>query len=338
MRKFFIFLTSIFSCFAGAQDVHFAQLSEIPLMINPALTGEFDGSYRGILNYRNQWPAMGKAFNSVAGSFDMPLKLNKKQGAFLGGGVCFLSDKAGDSGFGTTQAKFSLSGILPVNQSSRFSAGLQFGLMQHRVNISDVQWPNQYNGQNYDPGIASNEQMNKNSFSFLDMALGVNYTWAKSAGTLTGKDVFRFNAGAAFFHPSMPLQKFYASSDENQYAKIVGHASLRYDFPDTKVGIVPSIVYMSQGPATELFFGGLVRYKINQGTKVTGFSTESAFSAGLFYRANDAFSPQLFFEFSDYAIGISYDFNVSSYGQVQKSAGGFELSLKYANMKGAIRK
>jgi len=82
----------------------------------------------------------------------------------------------------------------------------------------------------------------------------------------------------------------------------------------------------------------LLRYKIHQGTKITSFYTESAFSAGLHYRFKDAISPQVYFEFSDYAFGLSYDFNVSSYGKVIKSAGGFEISIKYSNMKGAIRK
>ena len=95
---------------------------------------------------------------------------------------------------------------------------------------------------------------------------------------------------------------------------------------------------MMQGPASELYLGGLLRYKINEGTKVTNFYSESAFSAGIFYRFKDAISPQVYFEFSDYGIGLSYDFNASSYGEVKKSAGGFELSFKYANMRGALRK
>lgn len=336
-----IFLASAIFLLASeihSQDIHFAQLSETPLLINPALTGLYDGHYRGIVNFRNQWPAMGKPYNTFMGSFDAPLELKKKKGGYIGAGAYVYSDKAGDSRFGTTQVNLSVSAILPMNKTSKLSVGLQFGLSQRSVTLSGIHWPNQYNGNSYDPTISANEQLNKNSFSYFDMGTGVNYELMTSTGTFEGKNITKFDVGAAFFHATMPLQKFSPGSKENLYGKIIAHTSLRYDFPGTKVGIVPSAIYMMQGPASELNIGTLLRYKIHQGTKITGFFTESAFSAGLYYRFKDAISPQVYFEFSDYAFGLSYDFNVSSYGEVKKSAGGFEISIKYAKMRGAVRK
>ncbi len=93
-----------------------------------------------------------------------------------------------------------------------------------------------------------------------------------------------------------------------------------------------------QGPAYEIFLGTLLRYKINEGTKMTGFYNESAFSGGIFYRYKDAISPQVYLELGDYAFGFSYDFNVSSYREVKKSAGGLELSIRYSSMRGALMK
>lgn len=320
-----------------AQDVHFAQLSETPLVLNPGLTGVFDGFYRGMINYRNQWPAMGKPYSTFAASADAPFA-TKRKGGYIGGGINFYSDKAGDSKFGSTQVNLSASAILPVGDQSRFSVGLQVGMGQHSVSLSAIQWPNQYNGMQYDPNITPNESTAKNSFSYFDAGAGVNYQVSNAIGNIQGKDVTCFNIGAAFFHANMPLQKFTSISSENLYGRLVVNTSLRYDFPGTKAGIVPSAIYMMQGPASEINFGTLIRYKIHEGTKITGFYTESAFSAGVHCRWEDAISPQVYFEFSDYAFGISYDFNISSYGQVQKSSGGLEISLRYANMKGAVRK
>jgi type IX secretion system PorP/SprF family membrane protein len=338
IRLLFIVYCLLPTVYCISQDIHFAQLSETPLLVNPALTGVYDGYYRGILNFRNQWPAMGKPYNTLMGSYDMPLEMKKRKASKIGVGAFLFSDKAGDSHFGTTQGSISVSAILPAGAFSRMSAGMQFGLVQHSMAISDIQWPNQYNGQNYDPGLAPNEQINKNSFSFFDMGIGADYEINKSTGTLNGKDVFKFSAGAAFYHATMPLQKFYSGSDENQYPRIVAHASMRQDFAGTVMGIVPSCIFMMQGPAKELNIGALLRYKVSQGTKVTGFYTETAVSGGLYYRFKDAISPQVYLEFSDYAVGLSYDFNVSSYGQVKKSAGGFEISIRYSSMKGAVRK
>jgi type IX secretion system PorP/SprF family membrane protein len=320
-----------------AQDVHFAQLSEIPLLLNPGLTGVFEGYYRGILNYRNQWPAMGKPYSTFAASADAPFAM-KRKGAYLAGGLNFYSDKAGDSKFGSTQANLSSSAILPVGNKSKFSIGLQFGMGLHSVLLSEIQWPNQYNGMQYDPGIASNEPVAKNSFSYFDAGVGVNYYMNNAIDNIKGKDITCFNVGAAFFHVNTPIQKFTPVSSESLYGRLVLNASMRYDFPKTKVGIVAFGHLHDQGPASEINFGMLVRYKINEGTKVTGFYTESAFLAGVHCRWGDAISPQVYFEFSDYAFGISYDFNISSYREVQKSTGALEISVRYANMKGAVRK
>jgi len=315
-----------------AQDIHFSQLSETPLLINPGLTGVYDGYLRGIMNYRNQWPSMGKPYNTMMGSFDMPLLEGK-----LGAGAYFYSDKAGDTKFGTTQANLSVSSIIQTQQESKLSFGLQFGFAQHSANLSTIKWPNQYNGMSYDPGIAHNEAFNASSFGYFDMGAGMNYEFETTTGTIVGKDIFRFDAGAAFFHATMPKQRHYGNSSEKLYGRIIAHSTIRYDVPGTLVGIVPSFIYMMQGPASELNIGTLIRYKINQGTKITNFSTESAFSAGVHYRLKDAIVPQIYFEMSDFGIGVSYDINVSSYTG-QKSTGAFEISIKYASMRGAVRK
>ena len=47
-------------CFG--QDPHFSQFFSSPLTLNPALTGKFDGVFRAAGNYRDQWPAIDKAF------------------------------------------------------------------------------------------------------------------------------------------------------------------------------------------------------------------------------------------------------------------------------------
>ena len=56
MKKiYFTFLLVMICALTFAQDVHFSQLSNSPLAINPAYTGLFDGYQRAIINYRSQW-------------------------------------------------------------------------------------------------------------------------------------------------------------------------------------------------------------------------------------------------------------------------------------------
>ena len=60
-----------------AQDVHFSQFNQTPQLINPGATGVFNGSIRGILNYRTQWSAFGNAFKTYGASFDAPITKKK---------------------------------------------------------------------------------------------------------------------------------------------------------------------------------------------------------------------------------------------------------------------
>lgn len=340
MRKIPVIIIFVFFAFTSeAQDIHFSQLSETPLLLNPAATGVYDGYYRGILNYRSQWAAMGNPYRTFMGSFDMPIE-NKRNsyGAHLGIGALLFSDKAGDSDFGTTQGNISLSGIVPVDDFNTISAGIEAGVAQRSVDINAIQWPNQYDGQSYNPALPSYETDGAGSFLFFDMAAGLHYEYLRYFGTFYGKEMVRLTAGAAVFHVTKPLQRFYDGATENQYPRIVVHSTLIYDFEGTTVGIVPSVLYMSQGPASEIDVGFLLRFKISQGTKVTGFISESAFSAGIHYRFKDAFSPQVFFELSNFGIGFSYDINTSSFSQATKNKGGLEVSIRYSKLKGALYK
>lgn len=321
----------------SAQDIHFTQHAEVPLLINPAQTGFYDGFYRGIINYRGQWGAMGKAYSTFMGSFDMPLEMKKKKGGFLGVGGYLYSDRAGDARMGTTEFKGSVSSILPMSSGARISVGFMAGLGQHKWDLAGIQWPNQYNGQTYDPNISPNETLDR-SFSYFEIGAGGNYQMRTEVGTLDGKNISQLDAGLAFFHVNGPLQKYSSKSNEHLYRRMVLHARYRKDLPGTKVGLVPSCLIMFQGPARQFHMGVLARYKVRQGTKVTSFYDESALSAGLSLRWNDAISPQFYYEMSDFAIGISYDINISSYTRDLRKTSAFEISLKYANMKGAAYK
>src|SRR5688500_12258614 len=72
MRKFFLMMGLIgLAATASAQDPNFSQFFVSPLTLNPAMTGKFNGDFRLAGNYRDQWPAITKAFITSTASFDM---------------------------------------------------------------------------------------------------------------------------------------------------------------------------------------------------------------------------------------------------------------------------
>src|SRR5258706_18607 len=81
-----------------AQDIHFSQFFETPLLRNPALAGIFTGSYRIQMVYRDQWRSVtdGYRTGSLNGEYKWPIG---KADDFLTFGGQFLFDRAVTAAF-----------------------------------------------------------------------------------------------------------------------------------------------------------------------------------------------------------------------------------------------
>jgi type IX secretion system PorP/SprF family membrane protein len=323
---------------ARSQDIHFSQISQTPLLLNPASAGIFDGFYRATLNYKNQWAAIGKPYQTFMGSFDMPFESRKHpERAYIGLGTYIFSDKAGDSRFSTTQGSIAVSGTVPIGTFNKLSAGIETGLMHRSLNINAIQWPNQYNGSAYDPTLPSNESNKLGSFLLFDVGAGFHFQYLKQLGRFHGRDVVHYTFGAAIFH-TINMIKGNSAYIQKMYPRLSVHTSLRYDLKGTRIGLIPSALFMRQGPAYEIDLGMLVRFRLGKETNFTGYYTESSFTAGVLYRYKDAITPQVFFEIANFGVGLSYDINISSLRSATRYNGGLEVSIKYSKLKGALYK
>lgn len=342
MRK--ILLLTAFAFFEAtvlfAQDPHFSQYRNTPLFVNPAYTGDFPGKMRAIVNYRSQWVSAGAPFKTAAASFDMPVYRSKRiRGSLFGGGIAFFSDRAGDVNLVDNNVTLSASGIIAITRRTKFGVGLQGGAGQRSIDLSNLVWGNQYTGtgQGYDPTLPSGEGSGKFSFWYPDISAGVFYEYNSSEYNFTGRDIFIVNVGAAVYHVNTPDISFSTTTDK-LYMKYVGHLNCRYDVKGTKWGVLPSAIYLKQGPHQEINFGLLGRYRLKEGMRITGFQRENALLFGLYYRNKDAIIGQFYLEIADYSLGLSYDFTVGGFGLATGGKGGFELSLKYNNISDAVFK
>ncbi|MBL4752566.1 MAG: PorP/SprF family type IX secretion system membrane protein [Flavobacteriales bacterium] len=307
-----------------SQDVHFSQFSQTPLLVNPALTGLFRGDNRATLHYKNQWKSIGAPFKTYALSYDMSILKNKWDQGYLGVGFYAFSDKAGDSQLSTTQMNLSVSGIVAVDDANTISLGLQGGFAQRSINSSALQWGNQFDKGNFDASLASQETNVFSPFTHGDFSAGLNWHYVVDKLLMT-------NAGIALYHVNNPRQEFITSSSEQLYSKIVGYIDGQIGLSNNNLSILPSILYLNQGPATELTFGAMLRYRLKEESRYTGYIKETALSFGGHYRNGDSFIPSILLEVANYALGISYDINVSKLNTVSSGRGGVEISLRFVN-------
>lgn len=332
MKRVFktIFATGLLlSCNGYAQDIHFSQFSLTPLLLNPALTGGFNGDHRGFLNYKNQWQTLAP-YRTYLFSYDAGLFKKQWKTNYLGAGFTAMSDKAGDAQLGTTQFNVSVADFVSLGKTQQVSGGIQMGYVQKSADYSKLKWSEQFNGQNYDPTLSSGETFNA-SFSYWDISAGAAWNFATGSSTLSSNDAYGANIGIAVYHINQPKQNFQEQGAEKLQQKIVVHGTGFIGINNTNGAILPSFVFFQQGPAQEINMGLMYRYLAKEESKYTNFIKWAAISAGGYYRAGDAIVPALLVDLGSLSVGISYDVNISKLKTASNARGGFEIAIRYIN-------
>ena len=338
MKRLILVCAGLLAAKGFAQDIHYTQSQQTPMLINPAATGMFNGWERITANHKNQWVNTGTKFFTTSLAADMNFfKPKRGSKAHMGFGVQLYNDIGGDSKFGTKQALFNLSAIVPVSEMQLLSAGLQFGLGQRTGNLTGLIFPNQFDGEALDPTINSMEYNNLVTFIYPDVSAGLLYRYGNHKVGFTRDDATDFTIGAAYFHINSPEMNYRIGFKEQLYSKWVVHASFLKDFSGTSSGIETWFNQYIQGPHSETLIGALYRYRISSGSKTTGLSRDAYFMIGLSYRWKDAVNPMMYIQFSSFKLGLSYDVTISEFGQASRS-GGLEFSLTYANLDFALFK
>lgn len=312
-----------------AQDIHFSQFYMSPFTQNPAFTGALYGMSAQV-NYKEQWKSVGTPYKTIAAAYDVSFQKKKKAKAFYAAGINFFSDKAGDSKMGTTQANLSGACQVYIDRYTKVGGGLQVGYAQRSVDYTELQWGNQFDGMAYNPSLSSRENLGAASYSYPDVAAGVVWTYNNSAGMkrVVENNELKANLGMSLFHISQPKYSF-IGNNEKLHMKFVMHGNVLLSVPYSNLGFVPGFMYYRQGPASELFAGSLIRFRLKQKGKYNRNKTSSAFSMGAFYRAKDAAIIALLLEYSNYTVGMSYDVNTSNLKTASTNRGGFEITIRF---------
>ncbi len=318
-----------------AQDQHFTQFYASPLTLNPALTGSFSGTYRLSLIYRDQWSSAlvnPYATYSAAIDYRSPLQIKKRVlKDHIGVGVLFYNDRVPEAGFYHNQINIAGAYHKSLNQRKNefLSIGFQWGINQRNVNYENLTFNDQFNGTNGFT-LPGREDLPQNNFSFGDLALGINYTYApdRSIGLF---------AGAAMHHITEPQLSFYQFEDNPQsdtdsrlFRKYTAHLALKIPLGE-RVQFLPRTLAYSQGPHLAVNAGANFRFLVSD---ISG----TAFHLGAWARPAkdeqramrlDAVIAMAGLEFQSFLLGFSYDATMSYWTTAGRRTGAFEVSLAY---------
>ena len=157
---------------------------------------------------------------------------------------------------------------------------------------------------------------------------GIHYEYGKGQRYITGNDQKSVSIGVSALHVNQPKYSFYGT-DAKLPIKYTAYGSALIGIPNSQLSIEPGLVFFLQNTQSELLMGARFRYQMREESKYTGYVKGSAISLGTYYRNKDAFITTVLFEISQYAIGVSYDLNVSGLKTASAGKGGIEFSIRF---------
>jgi len=317
----------------NAQDRHFSQYTEMSSALNPALTGIMYDT-RVIGSYRSQWGKVAVAYRNYGVCYEQAIKHKKLKKNYFAMSASMFRDMAGDAKLGDLNPTLGFTAIQKINKQMKVSAGVSGGFMYRTIDVNNLRWDRQFNGYEYDASRPSGEsEVPRSAITAYDVGGGINFNYAQSEKFISSKDGNKMNIGAAAYHFNVPSNSFFVNSEKLKTRFIV-HGSGDINIPRSKNAIMPSVIYMRQGTSSELLLGALFKFILSDQSIRTNIKKPSAFSIGGQYRFKDAIIPTLLWQYDKYALGLSYDINVSSLTPASKRNGGLEVMLRYNTSPG----
>jgi type IX secretion system PorP/SprF family membrane protein len=328
MKTLYTIIIILSSLLVVSQDIHFSNSSETPVLLNPALSSTAYDT-RIVANYKSQWASVTTPYSTYGISLERAINHLKTKKTYVGVSLIAYSDKAGDLGLGSMMAQLGVNVVTKVARYAKLSGGIGGGVtMRSLNNPNNMKWESQYNGYAYDSGVSSGEAAPTSKFLQGDFVLGIDYHYSRTDRTISSQDGTSYDIGLSAFHFTVPKLN-YTSNIDKQYTKIVFHTNFNIGIKNAGMAILPSLIYVRQGPAQQIN-GGVMFKRIFKGASVyTSKQKPAAFALGAFYRWNDAVIPSLLIEYDKYALGFSYDLNVSKLRTASKLNGGMEISFRF---------
>jgi len=317
-----------------AQDIHFTQYTESVMNVSPALAGTSEGFLRAGINYRSQWAAFGKPFQTMGFNADIPiLKKRKRSGSFLGAGVNVFHDKSGSSNLSQLHLAGDLAGILVLDQGY-LSLGVEAAYAQRSIRTDGLIWDNQIATNTFNTAAGSGENESGLKNSAIDFSAGMAYVYRKRTRSTRNNDKKEVIISGAVYHLTRP--DLGVAGNDRINMRYTGMVHTLFGLRGTRTRVSPRVLYNQQGPLREVMAGCMV-YTVFQGSSsITGYKIETGFGLGLSYRVGDALIPELHYYNGNFFCGLSYDFNTSSLTKFSGSRGGLELTLRFTDMDGNL--
>ena len=300
---------------AFTQGIHFSQINNAPMLINPANTGMIqDNEWRTGINYRTQAVTVPVPYNTFSIFADGGINRNKWETNWIGAGLAVWRDVAGNGNLALTKIQGNVAYHTLTSDNTSFSGGLGVAYNQRSVDFSKLTYDVQWDEYSFNSNLPNNETNTTQKTQFLDLSAGVNFAYYNNTN-------FYVKISAAARNINQPKESFYGS--ENKLGlRPIANIDITYKVGN-RLMVNPSFYYTRQKKASEIVSGAMFNINVGE-NRNAGFNE---FLIGAYYRNNDAVIISSGYKFRQHCITFSYDHTVSDLSQGNGGFGAFELSL-----------
>lgn len=336
--KWLIIVFLVLTCLSlSAQDEHFSQFYAIPIHMNPALTGAYNGTYRISAIYRDQWNnAIESPYKTFAAGGDTSIDFKigrQRKPDKIGVGLFFINDKVTEfqSNNNKLAAYAAYHKRLSEKRPSFLGAGLQIGILQHNINYDNLTFEDQfdqidrYNGQ-------TSENLPPNNFGTFDISLGLNYSVQMEKST--------FYLGAAIQHINEPTYSFFSKLtlpnptidiSQKLEKKTILHFSMDRQL-NYSMQFQPRVIYQKQGIHNQIDLGSNVEYtfKERENALIVGLWLTLLSDLDGFHAEN--ITPLIGLRKGRFIFGFSYDVHLRDVASSTFGYNTFEFSIRFSGI------
>lgn len=313
---------------AIAQDAVFSQFFNTTLYLNPALAG-IEDDFTVNMNHRSQWKSLQFPYTTSQVSLIMPYyssKFSKPFGHLGGAGLSVYNDISGENkSFKSTGANASAAYNLPFDHDfvNQITFGLQIGIINKRVDTSNLQWGEQYNPfVGFDSSIAPSEVGDFQNRTFVDINSGI-FWWYNPIDNAK-RLINSINSGLSIAHMNNPNESLLSAKESRLPLLYKYHGGVVFNISKNAT-VSANVLVAFQNNTSQQNIGSYLSYRIMNVSESYFKSTVIRF--GAWARINDSFIFLTEMETSVFKFAYSYDFNSSSLRYNNRSIGTSEIHL-----------
>jgi len=303
-----------------SQTLPITQNSSVPLLLNPASSGLFNGRALMQTNFRNQ-NQFTTTYPYVTGVFDGQFRIGDKtigeKDIFSVGGLAFY-DNSNNGGFTQTQLGGNIAYHKSLDEEGnlRLGAGFQINYRNCILDYSKLSFASQFNSSLgiYSSTVSGNPEGFGFSTSMYDWGAGIILSYAlDNVGYYLGVSGSNLNNPSAS-KPGISVNLPRAFT----YQGGIVLPTFEYD------RLYASLSHVTSASSNVTTLG------FSYGFNLNGIDQEEddELQIGSYLRFKDSYSPFVGIKKDNYFIGINYDVNISDQASINRGAGALELTMK----------